>query len=144
MSMRYLLAGIFCAAALMGTASSVAAHHAFAAEYDIDQPITIDGKLTKIEWTNPHSWVYVDVTDAAGKVVNWAVEFGAPNALLRRGFRKDDFPVGAVITVTGYRAKNGKEVIAGSTVKLPDGRDFFAGSEGTGNPGEAASRPRNP
>lgn len=143
MALKRALLGFFCSSALMWTSPSAMAHHAFAAEYDIDQPITIKGKLTKIEWTNPHGWVYVDVVGADGKVVNWAVEFGAPNALLRRGARKDDFPIGGEVTVSGYRAKNGKEVIAGSNVKLPDGRDFFAGSEGTGNPGEAANRPQN-
>lgn len=143
MALKHAVLGTFCAAALMSASPAALAHHAFAAEYDIDQPITIKGKLTKIEWTNPHGWVYVDVVGADGKVVNWAVEFGAPNALLRRGARKDDFPIGGEVTVNGYRAKSGKEVIAGSTVKLPDGRDFFAGSEGTGNPGEAPNRPQN-
>jgi hypothetical protein len=143
MASKHLLLAIFGAAASIWTPPTASAHHAFAAEYNIDQPITIKGKLTKLEWTNPHGWVYVDVAGADGTVVNWAVEFGAPNALLRRGARKDDFPIGGEVTVSGYRAKNGKEVIAGSTVKLPDGRDFFAGSEGTGNPGEAAARPQN-
>ena len=143
MTLKRALIGIFGALALVWSTTSAEAHHAFAAEYDIDQPITITGKVSKIEWINPHGWVYVDVVGADGKVVNWAVEFGAPNALLRRGARKEDFPIGGEVTVQGYRAKNGKEVMAGSTVKLPDGRDFFAGSEGTGNPGEAALRPQN-
>ncbi len=143
MVLKRTLPGICCALALGLMPPSVSAHHAFAAEYDIDQPITIKGRLTKIEWTNPHGWVYVDVAGDDEKVVNWAVEFGAPNALLRRGARKDDFPIGGEVTVSGYRAKNGKEVIAGSNVKLPDGRDFFAGSEGTGNPGEAPNRLQN-
>ncbi len=140
MALKRALLGVLCASAFSWTSPSAMAHHAFAAEYDIDQPITIKGKLTKIEWTNPHGWVYVDVAGDGGKITNWAVEFGAPNALLRRGARKDDFPIGGEVTVNGYRAKSGKEVIAGSNVKLPDGRDFFAGSEGTGNPGETANR----
>lgn len=143
MALKHALLGAFCSVALVWMSPAAMAHHAFAAEYDIDQPITIKGKLTKIEWTNPHGWVYVDVAGDDGKVVNWAIEFGAPNALLRRGARKDDFPIGGEVTVSGYRAKNGKEVIAGSNVKLPDGRDFFAGSEGTGNPGEAPNRLQN-
>ncbi|HMA50793.1 MAG TPA: DUF6152 family protein [Magnetospirillaceae bacterium] len=130
-----LLAALFALAAL-----PAAAHHAFSAEYDIDQPVTLTGTLTKIEWINPHGWVYVDVKDAGGKAENWAVEFGGPNALLRRGVRKTDFPIGGEVTVKGYRAKSGKAVIAGTTVKLPDGRDFFAGSEGTGNPDDPAGR----
>lgn len=116
------------------TVTHAVAHHAFAAEYDIDKPITLKGTLTKVEWINPHGWVYVDVKDASGKVLNWTIEFGAPNALLRRGFRKTDFPVGSEVEVKGYRAKSGKEVVAATTVKLPDGRNFFAGSEGTGAP----------
>jgi hypothetical protein len=106
----------------------VYAHHSFAAEYDINQRLTITGTLTKFEWTNPHAWLRVDVKDASGKVVNWAVEFGAPNALYRRGFRKDDFPAGTVVVIDGYRARNGTPTINGRSVKLPDGRNFFAGS----------------
>ncbi len=111
-------------------------HHAFAAEYDIDKPITLTGTLTKTEWVNPHGWIYVDVKDAAGKVTHWAVEFGGPNALLRRGLRIADFPVGAQLTVKGYLAKSGKPVVAATIVKLPGGRDFYAGSEGNGAPKE--------
>ena len=92
--------------------------------------------MPKIEWINPHSFIYIDVKSPDGTVANWAVEFGAPNALIRRGARKTDFPVGGEVTVNGYRAKSGNLVIAAATVKLPDGRDFFAGSEGTGNPGD--------
>jgi hypothetical protein len=109
-------------------------HHAFTAEYDVKQPITIRGSLTKIEWTNPHAWIYVDVKDDEGKVVNWGVEFGAPNAMLRRGLRKTDFPEGLEVVVKGYRAKNGSLSINGTTVKLPDGRDLLVGSSGTGAP----------
>jgi len=110
------------------------AHHAFTAEYDAKQPITIKGSLTKIEWTNPHAWIYVDVKDDDGKLVHWGVEFGAPNAMLRRGLRKTDFPEGLEVIVKGYRAKNGSLSINGTTVKLPDGRDLLVGSSGTGAP----------
>ena len=135
--MRHLLLYLLMLLAAFTTAPAFA-HHAFAAEYDIDKPITLKGILTKVEWINPHGWVYVDVKDASGKVVNWTIEFGAPNALLRRGFRKTDFPVGEEVEVKGYLAKSGKAVIAATTVKLPDGRNFFAGSEGTGAPGAPA------
>jgi len=102
------------------------AHHSFSAEYDVDKPIAIKGRLTKLDWVNPHGWIYVDV--------NWAVEFGGPNALLRRGVRKTDFPIGVEVNVKGYRAKNGSPTINGTSVKLPDGRDFYTGSSGPGSP----------
>jgi hypothetical protein len=105
----------------------VFAHHAFAAEYDARQFITLKGSLTTVEWINPHAWLHVDVKDENGKVVNWAVEFGAPNALLRRGLRKTDFPAGTEVVVEGYRAKNGSSTINGRSVKLPDGRNLFTG-----------------
>jgi hypothetical protein len=104
------------------------AHHGFAAEYNIHERVTIQGTLTGFEWTNPHAWIHVDVKDTDGKVVNWAVEFGSPNVLYRRGFRKTDFPAGTELTVDGYRAKNGTPTLNGRSVKLPDGRNFFAGS----------------
>jgi|SRR5665213_1275572 len=110
------------------------AHHSFSAEYDVDKPITLKGTLTKLDWVNPHGWIYIDVKGEGGKVTNWAVEFGGPNALLRRGVRKTDFPVGVEVTVQGYRAKNGTATINGKSVKLPDGRDFYTGSSGPGTP----------
>jgi hypothetical protein len=113
---------------LGAAAVPVLAHHSFSAEYSMDQPITLKGTLTKIEWTNPHSWIFIDVTSDDGKVTHWAVEFGAPNALLRRGLRKSDFPTGVELTVKGYRAKDASATINGSSVKLPDGRSLFTGS----------------
>jgi hypothetical protein len=122
------------AATLFGSASS--AHHAFAAEFDATKPVQLKGVLTKIEWTNPHGWVYIDVSDPAGKVTKWAIEFGGPNTLLRRGIRLADFPIGIEVQVKGYLARSGKPVVNGTSVKLPDGRDFFTGSSGTGAPVE--------
>jgi Family of unknown function (DUF6152) len=104
------------------------AYHGFAAEYNIHERVTIRGTLTGFEWTNPHAWIHVDVKDADGKAVNWAVEFGSPNVLYRQGFRKTDFPVGTEVTVDGYRAKNGTATLNGRSVKLSDGRNFFTGS----------------
>ena len=115
-------------------------HHAFSAEYDALKPVTLKGTLTKLEWTNPHAWLHVDVQDEQGKVVNWAIEFGSPNALLRRGLRKTDFPEGLQLVVNGYRAKNGSATVNGTSVKLPDGRDLFTGSSGTGAPGEGQEK----
>jgi hypothetical protein len=77
------------------------AHHSFAAEFDIDKPVTLKGTLTKMSWVNPHGWIYIDVKEPDGKVTNWAVEAGAPNALLRRGLRNSDFPVGTEVVVEG-------------------------------------------
>lgn len=128
---------LIAAAALMAAAAPVYAHHAFAAEYDARQPIVLKGRLTKLEWTNPHAWLHVDVKDEKGNVVNWSVEFGAPNALLRRGLRRTDFPEGIEVIIDGYRSKKpGATVINANSVKLPDGRNLFAGSSGTGAPGD--------
>src|SRR5438552_926403 len=114
--------------------SGLWAHHAFAAEYDANKPITLAGQLTKVEWVNPHGWVYVDVKDDSGKTVNWAIEFGSPNAMLRRGLRKTDFNYGIQIVVKGYRAKNGTATVNGTSVKLPDGRNLLVGGSGTSAP----------
>jgi len=105
-----------------------AAHHSFAAEFDQNQPVTLKGKLTQMEWLNPHGWLHIDVTGPDGKVVNWAIEAGAPNALVRRGLRKTDFPIGSEVIVEGYRAKNGSPTANGTNVKFGDGRSFFLGA----------------
>jgi Family of unknown function (DUF6152) len=111
----------------LGASAPLFAHHAFAAEYDANKPITIRGKLTKVEWVNPHGWIHVDVTDDSGKVVNWGIETGSPNAMLRRGLRKTDFPAGIEVIISGYRAKDGSATMNGTSVKLPDGRNLFTG-----------------
>jgi hypothetical protein len=114
------------------------AHHSFSAEFDAAKPVTLRGVLTRMEWVNPHGWIYVDVKDADGTTVNWAIETGGPNALLRRGLRKTDFTAGIEVVVKGFLAKNGKPIANGRTVTLPDGRDFFFGSSGTGAPDDKA------
>jgi hypothetical protein len=112
---------------IVAAAAPVYAHHAFAAEYDANKPVSIRGKLTKVEWVNPHGWIHLDVTDDSGRVTNWAVETGSPNALLRRGLRKTDFQEGLEVIVNGFRAKNGTPTLNGTSVKLPDGRNLFTG-----------------
>ena len=115
-------------AALALMAVPVFAHHSFAAEYDSARPITLKGTLTKTEWVNPHGWIFVDVHGVDSKVVNWAIEFGSPNALLRRGLRKTDFPAGIEVTVKGFLSKDGSPTINASSVTLPDGRNLYTGS----------------
>jgi hypothetical protein len=110
------------------------AHHAFTAEFDAQQPITLHGTVTKVEWTNPHAWINLDVKGEDGQVVAWRVEAGAPNALLRRGFTKNYLPPGAEIVVQGFKAKDGSNRANGSNVTTPDGKKLFLGSSGTGSP----------
>jgi hypothetical protein len=114
---------------------SAIAHHSFAAEFDAKQPTTLTGKLTKMEWVNPHVWLHIDVTQPDGKVVNWAIEANGPNALMRQGLRQSDFPLATEIVVQGYRAKNGSPTASGTTVKFADGRNFFLGAA-AGTPGQ--------
>jgi hypothetical protein len=112
---------------LLLAALPVAAHHAFAAEFDVDKPVKVHGTVTKVDMVNPHAWIYVDVKDAAGIVVNWRFELGAPNALIRLGWKKDSIPAGTVVDITGFRAKSGLPVANGRSVTLPDGRSLFSG-----------------
>ena len=103
----------------------VFAHHAFDTVFDEKDRITLKGTLTKMEWVNPHGWNHMNVKGPDGKVANWAIETGAPAALLRRGLRKNDFGVGTEIIVDGYRAKRKAATVAGRIVKLPDGTELF-------------------
>jgi len=113
-----------------------AAHHSFAAEYDANKPITLKGTIVTMKWSNPHGALFIDVKAPDGKLVRWNVEFGSPNALARRGWKKTDLPVGAEVTVEAFLAKDGTPTANANTVTLPDGRQLFAGSSGTGAPGD--------
>jgi hypothetical protein len=123
---------------MLFAAIPLAAHHSFAAEFDSTKPVTLTGKLTKMEWTNPHGWIFLDVTGPDGKVVNWAIEAGSPNALIRRGLRPADFSLGATVVVKGYQARNGTPTANGTTVTFANGKNFFLGSPDTGAPEENA------
>jgi hypothetical protein len=105
-----------------------AAHHSFAAEYDRNQPITITGKVTLLEWTNPHARLYVDAVDEGGATVKWELELGPPNNLMRLGWRRDSLLPGTEVTVDGFLARVEEHVANARTVKLRDGRQVFAGS----------------
>ena len=106
------------------------AHHSFAAEYESKDLVTLTGVITKVEWTNPHIYFYIDVKDASGNVVNWAVEGYPPNTLKRTGFTRDDLKIGDKVTVTAYRAKDSTTRLAGREVTFPDGSKKFAGPAG--------------
>ena len=115
------------------TTVAVAAHHSFAAEYNANEQITIVGTITRVEWTNPHTWFYVDVKDPQGQMVNWAIEGGAPTVLYREGWKPTSLKVGDQVTVTIALAKDkSKKQGNAYQVKLPDGRCVFAGSSGPG------------
>jgi len=118
------------------TPAPLRAHHAFAAEFDSSQPITLRGSVTRVEWINPHTWIHLDVKDSSGKVIEWMIEGGTPNTLLRRGVDKNSLPAGTEIVVEGYRAKNGTNRANGRDLTLPNGRKLFLGSSGTGAPSD--------
>ena len=112
----------------------LSAHHAFASEFDAKRPVKFRGTVTKMQWVNPHAWIYVDVKKPDGTVEEWMVEAGTPNTLLRRGFTKQSLLPGTEISVDGYQSKDGSRRANGRDLTLPDGRTLFLGSSGTGAP----------
>lgn len=128
-SARHVLLAVW-SAALVAAVAPLAAHHSFAAEYDANNQITIAGTITRVEWTNPHTWFFIDVKDPQGKTVNWAIEGGAPTVLYRDGWKPTSIKVGDEVTVTAALAKDGSKKGNAYQFKLADGRCVFAGSSG--------------
>ena len=118
-------------AALLGSAAA-AAHHSFSAIFDANQPVSLTGTVTRIEWMNPHTWIYLDVKNAAGNAEAWAFEMGSPNRLMRYGWNQNSLPTGATVTIAGSRARDGSLKAAVDTVTLPDGKRLF-GAQDTSN-----------
>ncbi len=130
--MRRKLAGLLTVGALALSIAPLRAHHSFTAEFDQNKLITLRGTLTKVEFTNPHGWLYLNVKDSNGKVLNWAVETGAPIQLIRQGGDKKSLAVGTEIVVDGWLARDGSRTVNGRTIKFGDGREILAGSSNTG------------
>jgi len=126
--MKHMLCVGFALAAEIAIAVPLRAHHAFAAEFDIEKPINLRGTVTVMEWVNPHSWIHIDVKGVDRAVVNWMVEGGSPNQLMRLGFTKNAILPGMEIVVDGYQAKDGTNKAVGRSLMFADGRKFLLGN----------------
>ena len=124
-----LAAGALCAV------RQAQAHHAFAAEYDVAKPVTLSGTLTRMEWVNPHGWIYMDTKEPDGTVKHWTIETSGPSQMSRRGLKKTDFVDGMSLQVKGYQGIKDPALANGRTVVLADGRSFYIGSVGGPNDG---------
>lgn len=122
--------------ALLFAMAPVEAHHSFAAEFEIKQPVKLRGIVTDMDWINPHSWIHLDVKGADGSTVSWMIEGGSPNALLRLGFNKSALPKGSEVVVEGFRAKDGSNRAVGQFIAFADGRKLFLGGSAPGAHGD--------
>jgi len=129
---------VFHGTVCMLAATAAHAHHAFSTEFDVERPLTLEGKVTKVELINPHSWIHIEVVDENGDAVTWMVEGGSPNALVRRGITKASIPIGSELVVRGYGARDGSHRAVGRDMSFADGRALFF--QGTSTPGSAESR----
>ena len=129
-----IVAGVGLGLGLLTATAPVVAHHAFSAEFDASRPVALRGKITKMEWINPHAWMHLEVTKEDGTVESWMIEAGPPGALVRRGWTRDSVTPGIEVLVEGYQALDGDFRANGRDVTFPDGRRLFAGSSGTGAP----------
>lgn len=129
---------------LVGYGAGTLAHHAFSSEFDATKPVKLRGKITKMEWVNPHAWMHMRVITEAGEAQDWMVEAGPPGALVRRGWTRSSVRPGTEVLVEGYQATDGALRANGRDVTLPDGRRLFAGSSGTGAPRDGADPTEQP
>jgi uncharacterized protein DUF6152 len=123
-------------AAAVLSAAPLSAHHAFAAEFDATKPIRVQGTIVRVDWTNPHTWFYVDVTGTDGRIEHWMFEGGGPLALTRRGFTKGFLKPGTEVVVEGFLSKGVPHRANARSLTYPDGRTLFVGSSGTGAPAD--------
>jgi Family of unknown function (DUF6152) len=128
--MRFATLTALCAG-LLTAASLAQAHHAFSTEFAVDRPVELQGKVTKVELINPHSWIHIQVVDDGGNAVDWMIEGGSPNALVRRGVTKASIPVGSELVVRGYQARDGSNRAVGRDITFADGRELFIGGTPT-------------
>lgn len=138
--MRSYLVIVFAGIGQLLAAAPVAAHHAFAAEFDAEQPVRLEGTVARMEWISPHSWLHLDVPKPDGTVERWMVEGGPPNALFRRGITQESLPVGTQVVIEGFRARDGSMRANGRDIMLADGSRPFVGSFSSGAPGDGPTR----